>query len=36
MYKDDTSLAYYAKNVNDITNVINYELQSLSKWLFSK
>ena len=35
MYADDTSLAYSAKNVTDISNVINYELESLRKWLHS-
>ena len=35
MYTDDTSLAYSAKNVTDISNVINYELESLRKWLHS-
>ena len=29
MYTDDTSLAYSAKNVSDISNVMNYELESL-------
>ena len=35
MYADDTSLAYSAKNVSDISNVKNYELESLRKWLHS-
>ena len=35
MYADDTSLAYSAKSVSDISNVMNYELESLRKWLFS-
>ena len=35
MYADDTSLAYSAKNVNDIAKVINYELENLRKWLYS-
>lgn len=29
MYVDDTSLAYSAKNVNGLTNVMNYELKVL-------
>ena len=33
MYADDTSLAYSAKSVSDISNVMNYELESLRKWL---
>ena len=35
MNADDTSLAYSAKNVNDIAKVINYELENLRKWLYS-
>ena len=35
MYADDTSLAYSAKSVSDISNVMNYELESLRIWLFS-
>ena len=35
MYDDDTSLAYSAKSVSDISHVMNYELESLRKWLFS-
>ena len=35
MYADDTTTAYFAKNVSDITNVKKYELESLRKWLFS-
>ena len=34
MYVDDTSLAYSAKNVNDISNVMNNELENLRKWLW--
>ena len=33
MYADDTSLAYSAKSVSDISNVMNYELENLRKWL---
>ena len=33
MYADDTSLAYSAKNASDIFNIINYEQESLRKWL---
>ena len=33
MYADDTSLAYSAKSVSDISNVMSYELESLRKWL---
>ena len=35
MYADDTTTAYSAKNVSDISNVKNYELESLRNWLFS-
>ena len=35
MYADDNSLAYSAKSVSDISNVMNYELESLRKWLFN-
>ena len=35
MYTDDTSLAYSAKNVNDVAKVTNYELENLRKWLYS-
>ena len=35
MYADDTSLACFAESVSDISNVMNYELESLRKWLFS-
>ena len=33
IYADDTSLAYSAKSASDISNVMNYELESLRKWL---
>ena len=33
MYAEDTSLAYSAKSVSDIFSVMNYELESLRKWL---
>ena len=33
MYADDNSLAYSAKSVSDISNVMNYELECLRKWL---
>ena len=33
MYADDTSQAYYANDINDITNVITSELQNLKEWL---
>ena len=35
IYADGTSLAYSAKNANDIPKAINYELESLRKWLYS-
>ena len=35
LYADYTSLAYSAKNVSDISNVMNCELESLKKWLHS-
>ena len=33
MYANDTSLAYSAMSVSNISNVMNYELESLRKWL---
>ena len=33
MYADDNSLAYSAKSVSHISNDMNYELESLRKWL---
>ena len=33
MYADYASLAYSAKNVSDISNDMNYELESVRKWL---
>ena len=33
MYADDTSLAYSAKSVSDISNVMNNELESFRTWL---
>ena len=33
VYAEDTSLAYSAKNASDIFNIINYEQESLRKWL---
>ena len=35
MYTDDNSLAYSAKNVSNISNDMNYELESVRKWLHS-
>ena len=35
VYADDTSLAYSAKNVSDIFNVMNYELESRRELLYS-
>ena len=35
MYADDTSLAYSAKNVSDIFNIMNYELESRRELLYS-
>ena len=35
MYADDNSLAYSAKNFSDISNVMNYEIESLRKWALS-
>ena len=35
MYADDTPLAYSARSVSDISNVMNFELESLRKWLYS-
>ena len=33
MYADDCSLAYFANDIKDITNVINSELENLKEWL---
>ena len=35
MYADDTSLAYSAKSVSDISKVLNCELEGHRKWLLS-
>ena len=35
MYADNTSLAYSVKNADDISNVMNYKLESLRKCLYS-
>ena len=33
MYADDTSLAYSAKDVKDITSTMNAELENIKVWL---
>ena len=35
MYADDTCLAFSAKNVDNISKIMNNELQNLRKWLYS-